>query len=579
MWEDVPDTDYDMLFSPSSTGYDFGFTPFEIYKDEDGNEYAYNPDTQEYYYLDSAVAPGTENVSNEELDAQLGQAYTQAGVTAPAATSSSGNAGTVPAVTTPAATPQTSPKPDILTSIANALKTPAGMAAAATALYGLSGGARPQVGGYRGTIPKYTATREQIAQPTYKPYSGETVMGRQFFTPTTYTKMAEGGIAAAPRSFYAGLNTGGIASLNAGRYLRGDTDGMADKIPSSIEGKQPAALSHGEFVIPADVVSHLGNGNSEAGANQLYKMMDRVRKARTGNSKQGKEINPDKMMPKYAQGGVVTFQAGGAPTDRSGTGVSSASPFGTTAETSLAPWVGDYVTDYLGKGQALAATPFQAYTGPLAAGTSQLQTKAFTAAEGLTPGATFTGEAVQQYMNPYLQQALEPQIAEARRQADISRSAMLGRLTKSGAYGGGRQAIMESELDRNLLRNLADITGKGYATAFDKAMNQYNIGREQTLKDIGSIASLGGQQRAVEQEGIAALQKEFEKEKAFPYQQLQFQQGLLQGLPIGTTSITPNLSDLQRFGQLGTDVTKIYDFLSQIPGFKSSGTASPGETK
>ena len=199
MWEDVPDTDYDMLFSPSSTGYDFGFTPFEIYKDEYGNEYAYNPDTQEYFYLDSAVAPGTENVSNEELDAQLGQAYTQAGVTAPTATSSSGNAVTVPAGTTtntavpksaPAAAPQTAPKPDILTSIANALKTPAGMAAAATALYGLSGGARPQVGGYRGTIPKYTATREQIAQPTYKPYSGDIVMGRQFFTPTTYTKIS-----------------------------------------------------------------------------------------------------------------------------------------------------------------------------------------------------------------------------------------------------------------------------------------------------------------------------------------------------------------------------------------------------
>ena len=82
------------------------------------------------------------------------------------------------------------------------------------------------------------------------------------------------------------------------RYLNGSTDGMADEIPAKIGEKQPAALSHGEFVIPADVVSHLGNGNSEAGAKVLYDMMAKIRKARTGNSKQGKQINPAKYMPK-----------------------------------------------------------------------------------------------------------------------------------------------------------------------------------------------------------------------------------------------------------------------------------------
>lgn len=90
---------------------------------------------------------------------------------------------------------------------------------------------------------------------------------------------------------------GGIASLREGRYLRGETDGMADKVPASIEGKQPALLSDGEFVIPADVVSHLGNGNSEAGAKVLQQMLARIRKERTGNPKQGKQINPDKIIP------------------------------------------------------------------------------------------------------------------------------------------------------------------------------------------------------------------------------------------------------------------------------------------
>jgi hypothetical protein len=90
---------------------------------------------------------------------------------------------------------------------------------------------------------------------------------------------------------------GGIANLAGGKYLAGRTDGMADKIPATIADKQPAKLSHGEFVIPADVVSHLGNGNSEAGADRLYSMMDKIRQARTGTKKQGKQINPNKFLP------------------------------------------------------------------------------------------------------------------------------------------------------------------------------------------------------------------------------------------------------------------------------------------
>ena len=90
---------------------------------------------------------------------------------------------------------------------------------------------------------------------------------------------------------------GGLASLTHGMYLGGPTDGMADEIPANIDGNQAAALSDGEFVLPADVVSHLGNGNSEAGAQILYSMMERIRKARTGTTAQGKQINPGKMLP------------------------------------------------------------------------------------------------------------------------------------------------------------------------------------------------------------------------------------------------------------------------------------------
>lgn len=99
-----------------------------------------------------------------------------------------------------------------------------------------------------------------------------------------------------------GYNDGGIASLGgyaAGgnpQLLAGPGDGMSDSIPASIGNKQPARLAQGEFVVPADVVSHLGNGSTDAGAKHLYSMMDKVRKARTGNKKQGKQINPNKFV-------------------------------------------------------------------------------------------------------------------------------------------------------------------------------------------------------------------------------------------------------------------------------------------
>lgn len=218
------------------------------------------------------------------------------------------------------------------------------------------GRSSPAPVGYQGGIPRYTAVRQQVSglgDVNRRPGSG----GRRYFSDTTYvdpTKTAElqaaktaaqtqaSGLAALNKAnpFYETRPKsvmpeevkkeetstkeqpqvaskvieampvpkydekgnviaayGGLMNLARGRYLNGSTDGMADKIPANIEGKQEARLSHGEFVIPADVVSHLGNGNSEAGAQELYSMMDRIRKARTGNPKQGKQIAPSKYLP------------------------------------------------------------------------------------------------------------------------------------------------------------------------------------------------------------------------------------------------------------------------------------------
>lgn len=368
----------------------------------------------------------------------------------------------------------------------------------------------------------------------------------------------------------AGAAQGGIMQLAKGRYLRGETDGMSDKIPSSIDGVQPAALSHGEFVIPADVVSHLGNGNSDAGADQLYKMMDRVRKDRTGTAKQGKKINPDKYLgggiAGYDSGGIAKFTNGGS-SSLNALSPSASNPFGSTATTTLAPYIGDYATGMLGRAQALAQEPYQGYQGPLTAGYSPLQQQAFTAAGNINPQATFGTANLQQYMNPYTQLSLQPQLDEMRRQAQISQQGLQSQFAKAGALGGARDILARSENLRNLQTAQSGVIGRGFENAFNQAMGQYNIGRQQQLSDVGALAGLGAQQRGIEQEGIAALQKQFEQEKMDPFTKLQFQQSMMQGLPTGTTSLTPNLSDMQRTGITLKQATDMYEILKNIPGF------------
>jgi hypothetical protein len=111
--------------------------------------------------------------------------------------------------------------------------------------------------------------------------------------PNAFNSIVSGNTASPQvRNVFGGMAKGG--------YLDGQGDGMSDSIPATIEGKQPARLADGEFVIPADVVSHLGNGSSKAGSKRLYAMLDKVRRARTGTKKQGKQINADRYLPRVA---------------------------------------------------------------------------------------------------------------------------------------------------------------------------------------------------------------------------------------------------------------------------------------
>lgn len=401
-----------------------------------------------------------------------------------------------------------------------------------------------------------------------------------------------------------------LAQELGAKPIKGEGDGMSDSIPTTIDGRQPARVANDEAFIPPEVVKRLGGGDTDRGAKKLYAMMDRIRKARTGTTEQGKEINPEKFMP---GGKVDRYQTGGTTT---------------TGGTSLSEWAGPYVADMLGKGKALSEMPYQAYTGPLTAGASPLQEQAFGAIGAYTPpaaigeaagtagniaqkaqdvgytsvGGLFDTAAAQQYMNPYLQAALDPQLKELQRQADIQRMADAARLTKAGAFGGSRQAIMESEGRRNLLDKQAGVLGQGYATAYDKAMAQFNedqrrkvqeaqFGSELGLKGlqtglqgaeaqgrlgvaqgqagldaIRSLADLGSTQRAIESEGIAADRAQFEEARLNPYKMLQFQQSLLSGLPLAAqTVVQPGQSNLQQFAGGFTTVAQALQALGVLP--------------
>ena len=266
-------------------------------------------------------------------------------------------------------------------------------------------------------------------------------------------------------------------------------------------------------------------------------------------------------------------------------------PIVTGKESSLSNYVGPYVTEMLGKGQALAGEGYNAYMGPLTAGESGLQTQAF---EGLGSLALptddmgvggyqpqqFTGDIAQQYMNPYLQASLDPQIDAARRQSEIDRVNNASRMTKAGSFGGSRQAVLDAENQRALQANLAGITGQGYANAYNQALGQFNTEQDRgmTAQDkinqygmtgIGALADMGGVQRGIEGEGITADRLQFEEERDFPYKQVQYMQSLLQGLPLASQSV--NYEQPGFLQQLSTGASDVEGFLTSLFGGGGTG--------
>lgn len=254
----------------------------------------------------------------------------------------------------------------------------------------------------------------------------------------------------------------------------------------------------------------------------------------------------------------------------------------TGTESSLSTWAGPYVTTMLGKGAALANEPYYAYQGPLSAGASSLQQQAFQGIAGLAMpeqmGAyqpqSFTADGTAaQYMNPYLNAALQPQLDEIRRQTEITRAKQAGQLSQAGAYGGSRQVLADAELNRAMLDKMSQATGTGYAQAFQQAQQQFNTEQQnaqnaQNLTNQYGLQALANQiqagelQRNIESEGITADRLQFEEERDFPYKQVQYMQSLLQGLPIAAQSYS--YAQPSALSEFLSGSNGVYDLLSKV---------------
>jgi len=285
-------------------------------------------------------------------------------------------------------------------------------------------------------------------------------------------------------------------------------------------------------------------------------------------------------------------------------------------ETTVSNWAAPVVGGIVNAAVDFASNPYQVYGGKTVAGPSNLQNQAFTGIQGLTvpnaaqtnagtnmqntyqsattqpayTGTTFTSNtsginnqfdqnSLNSYMNPYLSTILNPQLEEARRQSQITQNQNNAQMTQAGAFGGGRQAILNAETQRNLGTKLADITGKGYENAYTQALGQYNAdqsrlldalkSKEQSgqfgatqglnyLKEAADLAQsqgqfgntqqqqalaanrqqaeLGGVQRDITQEGLKSDYDMFKEQRDYPKTQIDWLNSVMKNYPMTTTN-------------------------------------------
>ena len=342
------------------------------------------------------------------------------------------------------------------------------------------------------------------------------------------------------------------------------------------------------------------------------------------------------MIPKlksegYSRDGIRLY-----PMDGGGGGSNT----GTSTQVSELPeWARPYAKSALEKGAALADKPYQAYEGPRIAGFSPLQQQAQQSAanmqtSGLTglggqvagaaalgglgqqyeagqfQGGRFGGGQAAQYMSPFIQEALAPQLREAQRSSDILGQQNAARAVGQGAFGGSRSALVEAERQRNLGMQMGDIRAKGLQDAYSQAQAQFNAdqaramqaqqlgeqsrqfganlglqGLNTALQGAGQLGALGGQefqqgmdinklqsayggqQQALRQQGLTQAYEDFQNQQNYPYKQLGFFSDMIRGLPLGQMTTRsmyePNPSMAQQAGAIGLGAYGLSKFMAE----------------
>jgi hypothetical protein len=331
-----------------------------------------------------------------------------------------------------------------------------------------------------------------------------------------------------------------------------------------------------------------------------------------------------------ADGGLVLGGGGGGGGSSTGT---------QTQISELPEWARGYAKNALEKGAALSEKPYQAYNAPRIAGFSPLQQQAQETAAGMqTSGATgagigiageaamrglgqdyqagqfeggrFGGRQAAQYMSPFIQEALAPQLREAQRSSDILGQQNAARAVGQGAFGGSRSALVEAERQRNLGMQMGDIRAKGLQDAYTQAANQFNADQQRAMQaqqlgeqsrqfganiglqglqtaltgagqlgalgqqqfqqgmDINKLQSAyGGQQQALRQQGLTQAYEDFQNEQNYPYKQLGFFSDLIRGLPLGQqttrTMYEPAPGFAQQAGSVGLGLYGLSKFMAE----------------
>jgi hypothetical protein len=323
-----------------------------------------------------------------------------------------------------------------------------------------------------------------------------------------------------------------------------------------------------------------------------------------------------------------------------GGGGGGGSSTGTQTQISELPeWARGYAKSALEKGAALSETPYQAYGGERIAGFSPLQQQSQQGAANMQTnagtgmgmglagaaalgglnqnyqggnfaGGQFSPNAASQYMSPYIENAMQPQLREAQRASDIMGQQNAAKAVGQGAFGGSRSGLVEAERQRNLGMQQGDIRAKGYQTAYEQAANQFNQdmtrgltaqqlgeqsrqfganlglqGLNTALQGAGQLGTLGqqqfqqgmdinklqnaygGQQQALQQQGLSQAYQDFQNQQNYPYKQLGFFSDMIRGLPLGQVTsksmYEPDPGMAQQIGSLGMGAYGLSKFMAE----------------